>query len=373
MTWQGGSSNNGTIFKINPDGTGFQLLHSFVSATVDGQKPIGSLIQSGSVLYGMAASEETSYGGTVFKLNNDGSGFQVLRYLAGSDGMWPYDTLTQSGPTLFGMCTYGGSASGYSGGGTIFRIGTDGSGFQLLHTFYSGSSDGGAPHGSLVQSGSILYGMTLYGGSSDMGTIFKINSDGTGFQLLHTFTGGNGKWPCSGKLVLSGSMLYGMVRNGGAGDNGIIFKINTNGSGFQILHTFTGGSNGQWPFGQPIQSDETLYGMTSSGGSNGYGTIFKVDTSGTGFQILHDFAGEANDGARPMGSLLLSGLTLYGMTTEGGSNNKGVIFALDIPVNCVNPPSSDLNGDCKVDFQDFAVLASEWLDCGLEPPSACNQ
>jgi sulfatase modifying factor 1 len=42
-----------------------------------------------------------------------------------------------------------------------------------------------------------------------------------------------------------------------------------------------------------------------------------------------------------------------------------------IPV-CVNPPSSDLNGDCKVDFQDFAIMAGQWLDCGLEPPSACN-
>jgi uncharacterized repeat protein (TIGR03803 family) len=112
--------------------------------------------------------------------------------------------------------------------------------------------------------------------------------------------------------------------------------------------------------------------MTRDGGSSNLGTIFQINIDGTGFQVLHSFNGA--DGSKPYGSLILSGTTLYGMaSSETGSTNKGVIFALDIPVNCVTPPSADFNGDCKVDFKDFAILAGEWLDCGLEPAAACDQ
>src|SRR4030042_71301 len=93
MTWGGGNNNLGTIFKINIDGTNFGLLHSFSGGAADGQRPIGGLLLSGTTLYGMAACENTSYGGTVFKLNIDGTGFQVLRSFAVSDGTWPYGSL----------------------------------------------------------------------------------------------------------------------------------------------------------------------------------------------------------------------------------------------------------------------------------------
>src|SRR5271167_899497 len=89
--------------------------------------------------------------------------------------------------------------------------------------------------------GSTLYGTTANarGGSAAAGTVFSINPDGTGFSLLHTFTGGDGYWPLAG-LTVSGSPLFGVTSNGGSDDDGTIFSINTDGSGFAVLHSFTG-------------------------------------------------------------------------------------------------------------------------------------
>jgi uncharacterized repeat protein (TIGR03803 family) len=300
MTYVGGSNNLGTVFRVNTDGTGFQVLHSFVSPSSDGQKPIGSLSLSGSTLYGMATSEGTSYGGTVFQIQTDGSGFGVLHRFAGTDGKWSYGDLIQSGGMLYGLNNYGGSdtGSGWVGNGTLFQMNTNGAGFQVLHTFLGSPGDGKLPHGSLVQSGSFLYGLTTIGGSSDYGTIFKINTNGSGYQLLRSFTGSanDGKWPGRGTLTPSGSTLYGMASAGGSSGNGVLFKISTNGTGFTLLHSFNGGSaDGAAPVSTLIQRGVMLYGMTATGGGSGNGTLFEINTNGTGFRLLHSFAGGSND------------------------------------------------------------------------------
>jgi uncharacterized repeat protein (TIGR03803 family) len=164
------------------------------------------------------------------------------------------------------------------GAATVFKIGIDGTGLSLLHSFTGGPSDGYGPNGSLIQSGSILYGMTQSGGSHSEGTIFKINTDGTGFRLLYSFAGtaGDGAGP-SGSLTKSGSTLYGMTEAGGSYAHGTIFQINTDDTSYRILHSFANtASDGGLPQGSLIRSGPTLYGMTSSGGSNGDGTIFSL-------------------------------------------------------------------------------------------------
>ncbi len=328
MTHLGGTSYEGTIFKINKDGSGLMLLHSFPGGLSDGANPFGSLILKGSTLYGMTHGGGSPRG-TIFKINNGGTGFMLLHSFAGGayDGGWPYGSLILKGSTLYGMTVYGGP----SDLGTIFKINTNGTEFMLLHSFAGGPADGARPwHTSLILKGSTLYGMT--GGVAYPGTIFKINTNGTGYAVLHFFAGGtsDGANP-TGSLIAKGTWLYGMTPYGGISDYGTIFKINTNGTGYAMLYSFAGGaSDGASPWGSLILKGSTLYGMTCYGGPSDLGTIFKMNTNGTGYALLHSFAGYPSDGNQPYGSLILKGSTLYGMTTAGGTLDDGVIFSFKL-------------------------------------------
>ncbi len=309
----------------------FNSLHSFAGQPSDGANPEGSLMLIGSTLYGMTyLGGGPSDLGTIFKINTNGTGFALLHSFAGatSDGKWPYASLIAKGSALYGMTYQGGS----SDIGTIFKINTNGTGFELLHSFAGGTSDGYWPFGALIAKGSTLYGMTESGGTSDGGTIFKINTNGTGFDLLHSFAGGSsdGEWPY-GSLILKGSKLFGLTSGGGANGDGTIFKISTNGAGFALLHSFASGpSNGMLPYGSLMVKGSKLYGMTYTGGLHYLGTLFKISTNGGGFAVLYSFAGIASDGAYPLGSLIAKGSMSYGMTNGGGASKYGVIFSFSL-------------------------------------------
>ena len=332
MTLVGG--NSGTIFKIGANGTGFALLHSFAGGLNDGSTPNGSLALAGTTLYGLTqfGGSATSRG-TAFRLNADGTGFGLVHRFAGglADGENPLGTPVVSGLTLYGMTSQGGSANI----GTVFKVNADGTNFGLLHSFAGGPADGQAPgFSALVQSGPTLFGMTGGGGPTDDGTVFKVNTDGTGFTLLHAFSAPAGDgWLPYGSPVLVGSTLYGMTRQGG-GAAGTIFKINTDGTGYARLHAFTGTptGDGAGPLGSLLLSGSTLYGMTTVGGTANLGTVFQINADGTGYQVLHSFLGGPFDGADPQGDLTLVGSSLYGMTVAGGSNNLGTIFSFPIAV-----------------------------------------
>jgi uncharacterized repeat protein (TIGR03803 family) len=219
--------------------------------------------------------------------------------------------------------------------GTIFSINTNGTGYQTLHAF----GPGGHPYGALLVVGTSLYGMSYDGGSNSLGNIFVIGTDGGGFKDLHSFTGetNDGAYPF-GSLILSGPTLYGVSSKGGSNFVGTVFAMNTNGSGFTVLHNFSTGDT--WmPMGDLTISGSVLYGMTQNGGINsilgggyGSGAVFQIHIDGSGYGILHsfEFPGPATDGSLPYGPLLLLNNELYGMTSLGGSTtNKGVIFALN--------------------------------------------
>jgi uncharacterized repeat protein (TIGR03803 family) len=128
-------------------------------------------------------------------------------------------------------------------------------------------------------------------------------------------------------LILSGSTLYGTTYSGGSSGSGTVFAANTNGTGFRVLHSFAAGSDGANPYVGLILSGNTLYGTAYSGGRRGDGTVFAVNTDGTGFTTLHSFTG-GSDGSYPVGSLILSGNTLYGTASGGGSSGDGTVFSL---------------------------------------------
>jgi uncharacterized repeat protein (TIGR03803 family) len=172
--------------------------------------------------------------------------------------------------------------------GIIFKINTDGSGFTKL-TDFDGSNKGMEPIGGLTLSGNTLYGMTELGGTNNLGTAFKVNTDGTGFGKLFDFDGTLMGSDAQSTFTLSGNnVLYGATFLGGVNPfDGIVFAVNTDGSGFEKLHDFADTINGRGPSGSLVLSDNVLYGMTSLGGIKGKGVIFKY--------ILSDQTGIPNN------------------------------------------------------------------------------
>nr|MBP7829591.1 hypothetical protein [Kiritimatiellia bacterium] len=324
MTSQGGADDVGLVFKMNVDGTGFAVLHEF--GTSDGAAPYGSLLLSGSTLYGMTGSGGTNGYGVVFKISVDGTGFAVLHEFSNTDGAAPYGSLAMSGAKLYGTTSEGGSG-GY---GTLFSMNVDGTGFTVLHDF---AYDSGAyPYSTPVVSGATLYGMASEGGSDGYGVVFKMNVDGTGYALLHQFAGGTGDGAYAfGSLTLAASTLYGMTYAGGASNKGVVFSIGTDGTDYALRHEFAGGpADGAAPQGSLTLLNSMVLGMTYDGGANSYGVVYQMNLDGTGFTVLHQFAGTTNNGYQPRGSMTLSGSLLYGMVLMGGAHDKGIIYSYDL-------------------------------------------
>ena len=181
-----------------------------------------------------------------------------------------------SSNTLYGTASGGGS----SGCGTVFKVNTNGTGFSTLYSF-TGGDDGGNPEAGLILSGNSLYGTAEYGGDSGRGTVFKVNTDGTGFSTLYSFTGGDDGGNPLADLILSGNTLYGTASGIYSSSDGTVFKVNTDGTGFSTLYSFTGGADGANPEAGLVLSGNTLYGTASGGGTSGCGTVFKVNTDGS--------------------------------------------------------------------------------------------
>jgi uncharacterized repeat protein (TIGR03803 family) len=335
MTAGGGANGDGTIFRIGLDGSGYSITHTFNAGVTDGGTPSGSLIGWGGNLYGTTEFGGSGNAGTVFSLGVYGSNYGLLHSFpsGAADGSHPLGTLAQSGATLYGFTSTGGAANL----GTVFKISIDGTGYALLHTFTGsfsgGTADGGSPNGGApVISGSTMYCMTPVGGSSGGGVIFKMNLDGSGFTVLHNFVGGaaDGLGP-QGQLVVSGSVIYGMAGSGGSRNDGVIFKLNTDGTGFTLLHTFLGGpSDGAAPQGDLALDGTTLYGTTVRGGVSALGTLISVNTDGSDFELLHSFAGGLTDGSFPIGGVTVANGDLYGLADGGGPSNDGVVFSFPI-------------------------------------------
>jgi uncharacterized repeat protein (TIGR03803 family) len=325
MASYGGSNTYyGTIFKIMPDGTGFAKLHDFGSIAADGESPYGSLISDGAFLYGMTKYGGNGGNGEIFKIKIDGTEYTKLFDFVTSavNGRNPYGSLISDGTFFYGMTSFG-DTLGY---GIVFKIQPTGSGYAKLHSFGKLLETGTEPYGSLLADGTCLYGMTETGGKYKMGTIFKIMADSSGFVKLLDFDGTNGKLP-RGNLISDGTFLYGMASGGGANNMGVLFKIRPDGTGYSKLLDFAGTTNGNYPYGSLVSNGTFLYGMTSGGGANNMGVLFKIRPDGTGYSKLLDFAGATN-GSYPFGSLISNGTFLYGMTSEGGANNNGIIFKI---------------------------------------------
>lgn len=356
-TSTGGTRGQGVIFKISPGGT-LTTYDSFVS-TIDrtqGLTPHGSLaLASDGMLYGTTQFGGTSSLGTVFRVNADGS-FTTLVSFTGTTGAVlgsnPINGLTPGNDgALYGVAQN--SNSGY-----IFKVTTSGV-FTTLVAFTgtTGANLGSAPRGNLVLgSDGNFYGTTATGGSGGglgFGTVFKMTPAGV-LTTLVNFTGSSGAalgaTPTSGLVQHSNGNFYGMTSSGGTSNLGTIFEVTPAGV-LTTLVNFTGGS-GLWLGSAPkgtltLGTDGMLYGTTTTGGTlGGFGTVFKVSTTGT-LTTLVQFSGTTGTtlGSSPNGGLVLHpNGEFYGTTSSGGAYNSGTVFKVDsfgihtLLMSCVPAP-----------------------------------
>jgi uncharacterized repeat protein (TIGR03803 family) len=364
----GGSvGENGTIFRVSSNGE-FTSLFSFDGT--NGSRPLASLIQgTDGNLYGTTAFGGTSGDhGTIFRITLGGILTRLFSF-RGTDGSRPQAGLIQASDGSFYGTTAAGGANTDSG--TLFRI-TPGGAFTLLYSFPAGGGNGASPLGTLIQhtDGNFL-GTTALGGSSGLGTVFRVTPSG-GFTLLSSFTGPNGSGPAAGLVRGPDGNYYGTTQVGGITDNGTIFKMTPSGV-LSSLFSFSG-PNGNYPVSPlALGSDGNFYGTTSGdrafGGVNTYGTAFQI-TLGGALTTLAVF--NFNNGATPAAGLARgSDGNFYGTTFEGGEGSGGTIFRLVEPpfVFLTTPASgravvnwiSFTNGLYRVQYKS-AFGVPTWLD-----------
>ena len=259
-TQYGGSNADGVVYTLHPDGSGFTVLHAFGTnqsngSSTDGTIPVGGLTRGpGGTLYGVTGYGGAANTGTVFMLNPDGTGYAVLHEFSAEDGFSvnsggaiPSAALTLGADgLLYGVSGYGGSG----GSGVVFRLHPDGSGFTVLHEFH-GSDDGASPVTALVpDKAGNLYGTTSTGGGGQ-GTVFRLEADGAGhvssaFVSLYSLQAGDG----TGAALVEGSsgLVYGTSTDGGTYSAGDLFRVDLTHLSVHILWNNTAGAISVWNY-----------------------------------------------------------------------------------------------------------------------------
>ena len=362
-TFQGGVNNEGIIYKFSPAGQE-TIIHSFAGGSTDGSQPYqGVTLGPDGTIYGTTTYGGSAGEGIIYSVNPDGTNFQVLHsFQGGSDGGYP-----QGSALTFGT---DGKLYGTTNGndGTIFSIDTGGVEFNTEHIF--SFSDGAGPDCILVQQpGSVtntFYGFTEGGGANQNGVVFSYTPGvvlGTGtFTVLYSFSDTiDGGDPVFGRLQIdSAGNIYGVNDNGGTNNVGTIFRLSpdSNGDGGYtdtVLHNFNDGSvanDGTNPTGGLLlASDGNLYGVAHSGGLTNNGIVYSIATSGSNYSVLYTFDGNPNndpdDGSYPYTAPIENGSgNLIGTTIDGGSSRanqaygNGTIYELATQLLPITPPAA---------------------------------
>jgi|SRR5277367_1845926 len=312
----------------------YKALYQFKPGA-DGAQPYSSLIlDTQGNMYGTTSTDGAYAAGTIYRVTLSGKETVLYSFTGiGGDGANPYTPLTgDSAGNLYGTTAYGGNYGGICGStgcGTVFKLAPTGK-ETVLYRFTGANGDGYLAYQGLVRDAAgNLYGTTALGGSG-LGIVFKISPTGKE-TIVHDFNflGGDGYFPAGGSLISdSAGNLYGVTEAGGSNGGGTVYKIDKTGNE-TILAGFGFGSTGSDPYGSLLLDAEgNLYGATLFGGTFNEGVAFKVDTSGNE-TVLYNFSGMSGDGAEPNGGLVQdSAGNLYGTTGDGGSDFFGTVFEI---------------------------------------------
>lgn len=317
-------------------GAQYSVLHAFKDKA-HGYAP-QAIITANGQLYGLTffggytkAQDCVRGCGVLFSMATDGSAYKVLhRFMGGSDGagpIWVFATSTN----LYGVTYEGGGGAcktqWFTGCGTAFHVGLDGSNYSVLHRFSSPKTNGSFPCGLAAFNGE-LYGTTFAGGKHKYGTIFRMDVSGGHFLIVHSFAAnGDGASPNPELTELEGT-LFGTTMHGGTlgYDDGTIFSVNAQSLYKNVYNAIFG-----MPYSGVVPVHNRLFGTTITGGLpaclQGCGTIYRLSPNGDGLKILRKFNGPP-DAVGPQGNLVVSGGMIYGVSTEGGAYGEGTVFRI---------------------------------------------
>ncbi len=360
----GGSSGRGLIFRMRPTGEMEPLVHfTGVSGFNKGMYPLGQLaLGADGCLYGTTSFGGASNFGTVFKITTAGELTTLVEFA--NDGITnmgrhPYAGVTLGPDGSFYGTTQAGGAGDY---GTLFKMTPAGE----LTTLVELTSNGASNKGSYPQAGLTAgldgnyYGTTTAGGTSNMGTVFKVTPEGVLTTLIN-FTGtagsNRGSTPNSGLERAADGSFYGSTYEGGPANLGTIYRVTPEGFRTSLMH-FSTDSRGRLPRGNLTTGpDGNLYGTTTAGGTYERGTIFKITPGGSLTTLVH-FSGDSGTtkGSTPVGRLNLGGDgNFYAMTYAGGAHGAGTAFKVT--------PAGELT--TLVEFQHRGITsagATPWAD-----------
>ena len=361
----GGEHNQGTIFKVSPDGKTEKVLYSFAPG-VNGATPRGGLaLGPDQKLYGTTSSGGKYAAGTIFRISRGGGDYEVIfdfrngkvvpappagtqptkQQLMDAAGSYP-----STAPVL-GHDGYLYGVTGYAnntGTGTLYRIST-GRDFKCLHLFKSteAATNGQFPASLSVGQNGDLFGTTWAGGLKT-GTVFEFTPSTGIFYTLHRFNnaGLNSSEMEGGQSygVIQGAdrTLYGTTSNGGPSGRGVVFSLTLGGT-YKVLHGF--GGNASNPLAALVEvpvrgliAGETslpatyLYGVSSLNYSVASrfdsGVFFRIAPDGTDFSMVYNFDGTTGAGPA-VTPVLARDKNLYGLVSGGGSGNSGVFYRLN--------------------------------------------
>ena len=391
-TIYGGSNDVGVVFKVNKNGTGYQFLHIFGGTLQDGQYPLGTLLlASDGALYGTTYEGGMNSLGSVFKINPDGSGYSQLYAFGGADGEHPIGALIEATNGVLYGTTYEGGAYGW---GTVFKLNKNGSAYQSLRSFGATLADGANLYACLFQaSDGLLYGTTLYGGTPDLGTAFKLGLNGSGYAIIHTFgqSPADGELPEGGLVEGSDGALYGTTYYGGTNYEGTVYRLTRGATNILTrLHDFNSFNGDGWNPGASLVKgcSGALYSTTENGGVGLAGTVFKINENGTAYGLIHSFGTTNGEPQLPESGVLVgSDGALYGTTFFGGSTSdsslysgNGAVYRLYSPAAwAFDPPTaSNTCGPVFISIQNSAtngaLFTRTWLITdGCNHTNVCSQ
>jgi uncharacterized repeat protein (TIGR03803 family) len=322
MTTYGGTNNQGVLFEYNDTLNIYTKRYNFGGA--NGSYPNGSAIDANGKLYGMTTFGGSSNKGIIWQYNPLDSSFAVKQNFTGTNGRFPYGDLFQAfNGKLYGMTSDG----GLYGGGTLFEYNAT---TNVLNSAFSFDlPQGGYPKGNLIQaSNGRLYAMTSNGGAYSAGVVFEYDYALYSYIRRFNLGGTNGANPNGALTYTSNGKFYGMAYNGGVNNYGVLFEYNYYTLTYTIKYSFNG-TDGSYPVGNLFDpGNGKFYGMTTDGGANNKGVLFEYDYVNNVYTKKYDFDGV--NGGEPMGTMMkASNGKLYGMTTYGGTNNTGALFEYD--------------------------------------------